>query len=108
MGGVTFKIDPTSLGNAARIMSDLADDVHDTAQVPHLAANRGTTAMSGSAISAALEGANAASTQAKTVLASRFNGIGGLLYDTAEHFHGTDVELAQGLRDIGDLNTAGQ
>ena len=104
---MTFKIDPTSLGNAARIMSDLADQVNDTEQVPRLAANRGTSAMQGSAITKALEGANAASTQAKAVLTSRFEGIGGLLSNTAEHFRGTDLELAEGLRDIGDLNTAG-
>ncbi|NKY86996.1 hypothetical protein [Nocardia veterana] len=106
LGHMTFKIDPTSLGNAARILNDLADDVHDLGKVPHLAADRGVTAMSGSAIAKALEGANAASTQAKDVLASRFRGIGGLLYQTAEHFHGTDVELAESLRTLGDLNRA--
>ena len=102
---MTFKIDPTSLGNAARTINDLADDVRDTGLVPLLAANRGTAAMPGSAIANARAGANDASSQAKSVLSSRFEGIGGLLYNTAEHFHGTDVELAEDLRKLSDLNS---
>ncbi|MFI1913394.1 hypothetical protein [Nocardia sp. NPDC020380] len=104
---MTFKIDPSSLANAAGLLKGLADGVNDTGQVPHLGASRAVAGMSGSAVSKAMAGADPASTQAKGVLQSRFDGFGSLLYSTAEQFKGTDTELAQRLGELGDLNSAG-
>ncbi|MEC3915219.1 type VII secretion target [Nocardia sp. CDC160] len=101
---MTFEVQPSTLKNAASTLKGLANDIGDAGTVPHLGASRGVSAMPGSAVAKALEAADPASSQAKTVLKSRFDGIGGLLYATAEQFHGTDVDLAKKLDAIGDLN----
>ncbi|MVU76364.1 hypothetical protein GPX89_03790 [Nocardia sp. ET3-3] len=103
---MTFEVQPSSLKDAASALKGLAGDLSNADVIPHLGADRGVSAMSGSAVAKAMEGADPASSQAKTVLKSRFDGIGGLLYATAEQFKGTDVDLARKLDGIGDLNNA--
>ncbi|WP_040811285.1 type VII secretion target [Nocardia concava] len=103
---MTFEVNPRSLTNAATTLKGLAGDIANADTVPHLGASRAAGAMAGSAVAKAMEGADPASSQAKTVLKSRFDGIGGLLYATAEQFKGTDMDLAKKLEAIGDLNNA--
>ncbi|MEU1983828.1 type VII secretion target [Nocardia sp. NPDC019395] len=99
-----LEVDPENLGAAATQLRTLSDEVADTAKVPRLDAGRGVTGMAGSAIAAALADADAASTQAKTVLRSRL-GVLGQLLDTGAHLYsGQDTEVANRLNVLPDLN----
>ncbi|MEV5648188.1 hypothetical protein AB0L57_08050 [Nocardia sp. NPDC052254] len=102
-----MKITPESLREAGISLGKLGEAVHDTAVYPLLDAERGITALQGSPIAGALSGADAASSQAKLTLSSRHAGMAELLYSTAATFQGQDEELANKLKDFGDLNGKG-
>jgi len=100
-----MKITPDSLVDAAETVGELGKAVHDTNIFPYLLASRGVAALSGSSIATALAGADAACSQAKNTLSSRYTAISDLLYTTATSFTGKDIELADDLTKLGDLNS---
>ncbi|OXR46254.1 hypothetical protein B7C42_01220 [Nocardia cerradoensis] len=102
-----MKITPESLREAAIGLGKLGEAVSDTNIFPLLNAERGVTALQGSPIAAALSGADAASSQAKRTLSSRHAALADLLYSTAATFQGQDEDLANQLKDFGDLNAKG-
>ncbi len=102
-----MKITPESLREAAISLGRLGEAVGDTHIFPLLNAGRGVDSLKGSPIATALSGADAASSQAKRTLASRYAGMAELLYSTAATFQGQDEELANQLKDFGDLNAKG-
>ncbi|MFJ4651573.1 type VII secretion target [Nocardia sp. NPDC088792] len=100
-----FKVTPASLTDAANSIGKLGDTVNDVKSTPHLNASRGVDGMKGSAIAAALGGADPASSMAKQVLGGRFQQFSKALSTAAKTFHDSDVQAADRLWAIGDLNS---
>ncbi|GAB2530577.1 type VII secretion target [Nocardia heshunensis] len=100
-----MKVTPQSLVDAATQLGRAGEDINDTERVPHLGAARGVDGVSGSAIAAALATADDASTQAKKVLHIRYDAMANLLFNAAKTYHDSDVEVAEALHGLGDLNS---
>ncbi|MFE3188362.1 type VII secretion target [Nocardia sp. NPDC059240] len=101
-----MKVTPQSLIDAAAQLGRAGEDIDDTERVPHLGAARGVAGSAGSAIAAALGSADAASTQAKQAVHLRYDAMATLLFNAAKTYHDSDVELADAIHGLGDLNSA--
>lgn len=102
MGFVSLVVDPESLRAAAGTMALLPSDID---RAPHLGAGPEAAKLTGSAVGAALGLTDALSKQAKDVLKGRYDEIAGLLTLSANSYHGSDIDAAKRLADIGDLNS---
>jgi hypothetical protein len=99
-----MKVSAQSLRQASAAIQEIAHTIHDTAKVPYLGGSRGVDAMPGSAISQAMTHADDASTQAKKVIHERYQYMADLLSRSADEYVGTDAEIADGLKAMGDVN----
>ncbi|WP_280248111.1 hypothetical protein [Nocardia abscessus] len=105
MWGVAgVQIDPVTLTDAARVLEFIADDVKDPVKTPRLDAADCIKSLRDSPIATALGDADGASEQAKIVMEKRYRWMAHLLYLTATTFHGVDVDLANQLNAMGELN----
>lgn len=107
MEGWGMKVDPISLTDAARSLEDVASKIKDPAHVELLNAQDCIESFKNSPVATALENANEASSQAKDVIETRIQWMAHLLYTSAKSFQGSDVELANSLQAMGELNTNG-
>ena len=96
-----MEISVDDLRGAATKLGKLADDVGPSAFDDILWPS---SAMPGSATSAALRQSPAAKTHALTVMAGRYTEMEDLLTTSADTFHGTDGDAATRFSAIGDLN----
>ncbi|MBO0853531.1 MAG: hypothetical protein J2P18_07170 [Nocardia sp.] len=99
---MAFRVDPDGLRAAAGALAQLPTEI-DSA--PQLAAEPVANVLKGLAVGAELDKSDPASRQAKDVLKARFNEFAAVLELSADSFHGTDLEAAQRLAAIPDLNS---
>jgi hypothetical protein len=104
VGVAGVQIDPVTLTDAARVLEFIADDVKDPVKTPRLDAANCIKSLRDSPIATALGDADGASEQAKIVMEKRYRWMAHLLYLTATTFHGVDVDLANQLNAMGELN----
>ncbi|MBF6173831.1 hypothetical protein [Nocardia blacklockiae] len=99
-----FEVSPDSLRGAAGVMAALPNEID---QAPPLGAGPEAEKLNGSTVGAALSRSDPLSRRAKDLLKARYNQFAGLLAFSADTFHNTDVDAAERIAAVGDINDAG-
>lgn len=98
-----FEVGPDSLRGAAGQMAALPAEIDGAAR---LAAGPVAETLTGSAVGTALAKSDPLSQRAKDVLKARYNQFAGLLALSAETFRDTDLEAANRIAAVSDINSA--
>ncbi|WP_067533686.1 hypothetical protein [Nocardia crassostreae] len=99
---MAFQVNPEGLRLAAGAIALLPKEIDDA---PKLGAEPVAKALPGSTVGAALAAADPASRTAKDVLKARFNEFSAVLAHSANEYKGTDLDSAQRIAALADLNS---
>ncbi len=99
---MVFQVNPDGLRAAAGALALLPTDIDNA---PKLDAESIVKSLAGLSVGVELGKSDPASRQAKDVLKARFNEFSALLVVCADTFHGNDLEAAQRIAAVADLNS---
>lgn len=99
---MTLRVDPEGLRAAAGFVAELAPRI---GAAPHLGAKPEADKLASSNVGAALANSDTCSKQAKDTIKARFDEFSSLLALSAETYAGTDMDAANRLASLGDLNS---
>lgn len=99
---MSFEISPDNLRRAAGVLAALPAEIDGA---PHLGAGPVAEKLKGSAVGASLGKSDPSSRRAKDVLKARYNQFASLLVLSADTFHGTDLDAANRIAAVSDINS---
>ncbi len=99
---MTLRVDPEGLRAAAGAVAELAPRINAAA---HLGAQPEAGKLASSNVGAAVANSDACSKRAKDTIKARFDEFSSLLALSAETYAGTDMDTADRLASLGDLNS---
>jgi len=99
---MAFHVDPDGLRAAAGVLALLPTEIDST---PKLEAEPVTSTLQGLSIGTELRNSDPASKQAKDVVKARFDEFSAVLVVSADSFHSTDIDAAQRIAAVTDLNS---
>ncbi|MGW4738510.1 hypothetical protein [Nocardia xishanensis] len=100
---MSFEVNPDSLRSAAGEIAALPAEVDGAA---HLGAGPVADKLKGSAVGTALGKSDPLSRRAKDVLKARYNQFAGLLALSADTFRDSDLDAANRIAAVPDINSA--
>ncbi|MBF6352804.1 hypothetical protein IU448_27900 [Nocardia flavorosea] len=99
---MSVELDPEDLRAAAGTMALLPEQISGA---PMLAATAAAEKLKGSSIGVSLNGSDSCSRTAKDVLKARFSQLAALLSFSADNFQGSDMDAANRLNSVSDINS---